>query len=88
MTNDAINTLSDFESFGPCGVCGAPSNTLAHDLVVTTPLDSPGTLGKGSPVYSEHRFCPDHSREAKVTFVRESGEAYFARLRASEGAEI
>ncbi len=83
-----MNSASDLDDFGVCELCGDPANTLTRDLKVTQRIDEKFPSTDAPVVYVEHRFCTRHRRGGTVAIVRESQGAYFARLRASEGAEI
>lgn len=77
----------DLDNLGSCDVCDQPAETLTRDIKVTSLLDGKG-WADGPVSYIVRRFCAAHRRDGTVAVVRESQDAYFARLRASEGAKI
>ena len=77
----------DLYNLDRCEVCGEPVYMRTRDMVVTFRIDGDGRTG-GIPSYTDRRFCVDHQRAGKAEFRREHPDAYFARLRATEGTEI
>ena len=88
MANELTTRNPDLEGFGAWEVCGEVANTLTRDLKITCRIDQDFPVADAPVAYVEHRFCTAHRRGGTVAVVRESQAAYFARLRATEGAEI
>lgn len=87
MQNEVENQA--IESSVECEVCGDRSypRYVVIDTFLRIKIDDPKqqeTLDREV----KHRFCQAHFRAGKVTIERESENAYFARLRATEGSEI
>ena len=87
MQNEAQNGLTERLNFGLCDVCATPAIMLTHDVFLTVKIDDPGQ-SKTFARSVEIRRCQAHSRPGKLIAERERADAYFARLRATEGAEI
>lgn len=88
MKNELTKQPSELLDFGPCDVCGAPANTLTYDGTVTVRMDDDFDHPAKVESRVERRFCETHRRPGMLTFQRETAEAYFAHLRATEDADL
>jgi hypothetical protein len=70
--------------FGHCDVCGAPANTLTYDSTVSIRFDDVFEYPAKLESRVEKHFCEEHRRPGNLSFLRESKEAYLARLLAAD----
>jgi hypothetical protein len=87
MQNEAEKRAIELPS--GCEVCGDSSypQYFVPDLFYKVKLDDP----EGGRLFDRrvlHCFCQTHARPGKLIVEQESKDVYFARLRATEGAEI
>lgn len=87
MQNQVTSEFTELSA--GCEVCGNPSYPwyFVPDIYLKVKMDDP-KQGKAFDRRVLHRFCQAHTRPGKVVLEREGRAAYFARLQATEGAEI
>ena len=73
----------DLYNFGPCEVCGEPSNHIVNDTVSLLPFDSKGFIDNVD-LRRSHRFCERHRRDSIHLIGRETQAHYYARIAVAE----